>query len=84
MAEKIEKKVKETVEKKYIAEVTTGCLNVRKSPSLDADVIIFIKRGIIVNVIQPKVNKGWVKISTDDGKVTGYVMKEFVKLKEVK
>lgn len=57
--------------------VTAGLLNVRKSASMDSEIINVLNRGTEVKYVNVK-KKEWVKVYLDNDKV-GYCMSSFIK-----
>lgn len=63
---------------KKTAVVNCDRLNVRKKPSLDAEVLTVISRNDSVTIMVEKDNSAWVKVTLTTGQI-GYCMKEFLR-----
>lgn len=60
-----------------IGEVNCDQLNLREEPSTDADILLIIKKGDPVSILEE--SKGFYKVLTNG--IIGYCVKEFITVK---
>ena len=79
----VEEKVvekKSSAPKIIYGNVTATRLNIRRNPSLEADVITVLMEGDEVKIDRDKSDKDWYAVTTEK-RQQGYAMKKFVKIK---
>lgn len=61
------------------AGTVTNCsrLNIRKEPSLDAEILRVIKKGDDVEILDESTINGWLPVILSDG-TKGYTMKDYI------
>lgn len=79
------KMVEETVEtvvlpKEIYGIITCARLNIRKGPSIKADVVCVLTEGVKMKLNLDRSTTEWFKVSTEDG-VDGWCMRKFVEAK---
>ena len=79
----VEEEVEETVEPVAKPVPTTGVvdcakLNIRKTPAKYAEVLCVVDKDTVLSIDNDKSTNDWYAVST--GKVSGFCMKQFVKI----